>query len=194
LRSRWDVLVAGGLFGSVLTACGELRRSADSVRAVHARQDSIRLLGAGAWSDQELLAYVRLVARTLADDGPMIERRSRSVAVKTFGRRVVLQHDNFRRLADSISGGRGPLPPLLSTAMLDAHQADMRSLLRGTGFDLAYVRRTRATLHDALIELQRADAARHSDDAARLLGEMRDALRTHIVTADELTAALTRGR
>jgi predicted outer membrane protein len=183
MRSSVPVLI---LFAGFVVACGDGGRAADSARAAQ-REDSIRRLGAAAWDDGQLIAYVKVASTTLVADGPLVERRARAAAVRSFGRTVVSDHRRVLRLADSLEARRNAVvPPLVSSEVLQEHEAVMRRLARDGPFDTAYVRSTRAVLEEVAGQLAKADSTRHTGAVHELLRRTRTALRSELRTAAAL--------
>lgn len=176
-----------------LAACGNSDRAAEAARA--AREDSIRQLGAAAWSDGQLIAYVQVVSSTLVGDGPVVDRRARSRAVRAFGRRVTTEHRRLAAFADSLASRRSgeDAPPFVSD-LLQLHENAMRQLAQGGTFDLAYVRSVSGALEDVATRLARGDSARHPGTVGQLLMRTRRTVEAQLKVARELEQVLGAAR
>lgn len=184
-RLAYIVFVFAGL-----GACTMRETRADSTRLAQTRADSIRALGPAGWTDEEVMTYVGVVSWALLDDSALVARRSRSAAVRAFGRTVATQHRQLVKLIDSFSRETGAVPPSTSSEILRAHEREMRRLKDATAFDLAYVKQVKATLTEAQDQLRRASVADRNAGAVLLLNRAHAAIGRELRTAGELQRAL----
>jgi predicted outer membrane protein len=182
------------LSAAVLTfACGE---ASERARAERERADSIRALGAAAWTDDELVAYIRLISATLIADAPVVDRKSRSRAVRAFGRSVVSDHQRLDRIADSVAlGDADVIPPSVSSEILQQHERELRRLEQTRDFDLGYVNTVRNTLTEARTQLLRAAVKEgRAPEVVRLSERASIIARDKLRTANELRRNLDPAR
>jgi predicted outer membrane protein len=148
-------------------------------------------MGPAGWTDDELIAYTGVVSSTLAGDASLVERRSRSFAVRTFAKSLATEHRALSRMADSLSRGRTAVaPPAVSSEVLQGHEREMRRLGHARGFDLAYVKQVRLTLTEAQNQLRRASTSDRGNSGVRLLNRTNSAIASELRAAAQLERAL----
>lgn len=180
---------------ALVPACDVRGARDDSLRAAQAREDSIRATRPGQWTEAEVLAYVRALARTVAADSALLQQRSRSRALRAFGRSTATRLRDFARTAESVGRADAmPQPPPVARTVLEAHAQAVERMRAGRDFDLPYARAVHALLRDASSAIGLASAPRRSDEVERLLSDMASWLREALRDAAEIERNLARAR
>ena len=182
MRRQWFMPV---LALAAAASCGESRGNA------HAAAGGASNAGGGAvsWTDDEVLAYTRALAQTLASDAATIEKRVRSAALRSFARRVLFQHKELGGSAYGLITYDVKVPSL-GEISLKRHEDGMKQLRQQRDFDVRYVAIIRRTLSDAEEFLNDAGAAQRGDGTTALIEHSYGLVRAEASNAQKIEEAL----
>ena len=145
----------------------------------------------GHWSDDEILAYMRVVATTLAVDSQLAGTHGDSAPVRLLAQDVSRLRESLGALPGSVMGLRTPTPPAGVIEPLRAHAADVRRLRNEYDFELEYLSSLHSALTDVLWHLELVDPRTHTPVVRDLVRTTRISVGAQLTRATRLLTALS---